>query len=146
MRHADNLCTLGKQLFVLVQQKFSSVIHRNNFNGNPPLGCQQLPGNDITVMLHNGENHLIALLHKLFAEAGHKQIDALRCTAGKDDFIRTAGIDELPHRLTRRFVQLRSLLRKKMHTTMHIGVDRIVLIRNGIHHLTGLLVVAPLSK
>ena len=139
MRHADNLCTLGKQLFVLIQQKLASVIHRNDFNGNPPLGSQQLPGNDIAVMLHNGENHLIPLLHKLFTEAGHKQIDTFRRTAGKDDFIRTAGIDKLPHRLTRRLVQLRSLLRKEMHTTMHIGVDRIVLVRNGVHHLTGLL-------
>lgn len=139
MGYADNLRTFGKQLFVLVQQKFASVIHRDNFNGNPSFGSQQLPGNDVAVMFHDGENHLIPLLHKLLTEAGHKQIDTFRRAAGKDDFIRTAGMDELPYRLARCFVQLRSLLRKEMHTAMHIGIDRIVLIRNGIHHLTGFL-------
>ena len=39
-----------------------------------------------------------------------------------------------------KYNQLRGgLLRKKMHTAMHIGIDRIVLVRNGIYHLTGFL-------
>ena len=139
MGHADNLCTFGKQLLVFILQKLPLVIHRNDLNGDAFFSSQQLPGNDIAVMLHDGKNHLIPLLHKFIAETGYKQVDTFRRTAGKDYFIRAAGIDKLPHRLTRCLVQLRSLLRKKMHTAMHIGIDRIVLVRNGIYHLTGFL-------
>ena len=146
MGYADNLRTFRKQSLIFVYQKFAPVVHRNNLNGNTSFGSQQLPGNDITVMFHNGEDHFVTFLHKLFTKTGYKQIDTLRRSTGEDNFVRTGGIDKLPHCFTGSFMQFRSLLRKKMYTTMHVGVDRIIFICNGIYYTTGFLGSGPIIQ
>ena len=87
------------------------------------------------MVFHHRKNHLIPLLHEFLTEAGDKQVDTLRRTTGEDNLIRTVGIDETSHRLTRGLVQLCSLLRQEVHSAMHIGIHRIIFVRNGIHYL-----------
>ena len=98
------------------------------------------------MVFHHGKNHFVSFLHELFAETGHKQVDAFRRPPRKHDLIRAAGIDEAPHRLARSLMQFRSLLREKVHSTMHVRIHQIVLVRNGIHHATGLLRSRPVIE
>lgn len=139
MRHTDNPGTLGEQLPVFIQQEFALVIHRNHLDGNSTLSGKQLPGNNVAMVFHHRKNHLIPLLHEFLTEAGDKQVDTLRRTTGEDNLIRAASIDETSHRLTRGLVQLCSLLRQEVHSAMHIGIHRIIFVRNGIHYLARFL-------
>ena len=91
------------------------------------------------MVFHHRKNHLIPLLHKFLTKAGDKQVDTLRRTTGEDNLIRTVGIDETSHRLTRGLVQLCSLLRQEVHSAMHIGIHRIIFVRNGIYYLARFL-------
>ena len=54
MEHHSNI--VPWQLLVFILQKLPLVIHRNDLNGDAFFSSQQLPGNDIAVMLHDGKN------------------------------------------------------------------------------------------
>ena len=74
-----------------------------------------------------------------FAEGGGEEVDAFRGAAGEDDFVRTAGVDELAHCFAGGFMQFGGLLGKEMHAAMHVGIDGVVLVGDGVYHATGLL-------
>ena len=55
---------------------------------------EQLPRNQIAVMLHLGEQYDVARFDVLVAPGGRHQVDALGGAAGENDFIRAARVDE----------------------------------------------------
>ena len=91
VRHADNAGTFGEEPFVFVEQQLATVVHRDDAKLDALAHLQQLPGDDVAVVLHGGDDDLVALAEEGFAEAGGKQVDALRGAAGEDDFVRQAG-------------------------------------------------------
>ena len=139
MSDTDKLRPLGKKLFILVEQQLAPIVHRNHLEGNPPTGSEQLPGNDVAVMLHHRNNHFIALAHTLIAKARSEQVDALGGSARENHLVGTTRIDEPPHRLARSFVKLGGLLREVMHSTMYVRIDGVVFVYYRIHHHTRFL-------
>ena len=75
----------------------SPVTGRNARAGAGPLG-QQLPGNDVAVVLHFGEQDPVAGAEVLDAPGLSHQVDALGGAAGENDLVRAAGVDELRRR------------------------------------------------
>ena len=101
---------------------------------------------NIAVMLHDRNNHFIAFLHLTVGKRRSQQVDTLRRAPCKHDFIATACIDKTTYSFTRSFMQLGSLLRQEMHTTMHIGIDRIIFIGYGFNHLARFLSGSPIIQ
>ena len=63
MRHTDDLRLGSHQRFQLVQTEQSIIRDGNMLDDNPPFHRLQLPRNDVRVVLHLSDNHLIALSH-----------------------------------------------------------------------------------
>ena len=99
----------------------------------------QLPRHDVGVMLHVGDQHLVALLHKRCTEGLCHEIDALSCSTGEDHLTRLPGIDEAAHLLTGSLVQVGGLLRQVMNAAMHIGIHVQIFFAHRIEHAERLL-------
>ena len=110
MSHRDNLRALCHQRLQLIQAKDALIGNGNMFHDNPPLHRLKLPGDDIRVMLHLSDDHLVAWLHLTLAERGCHQIDSLRRTTGKHNLLYLLGIDKLAHFLSGCLMQISCLL------------------------------------
>ena len=66
--NAHYLGAPGKQTGEFIEVYLTLVVDGNHTQGNAFPGCLQLPGHDVGVVLHGGDNHLVALGHKLVAE------------------------------------------------------------------------------
>ena len=139
MHDAHQLGTLREEFLVFIQKQLALVVHGDYLNGNALLGGLQLPGNDVAMVLHGGDDDLIARLHLTFGKRRGQKVDAFGRTTGKDDFGRATGVDETAHRLARSLVKFRGLLGKEMHSAMHIGIHGIVFVGDGFHYTSGFL-------
>ena len=98
-----------------------------------------MPGDDVGVVLHLSNQHLIASLHLRLAERGGYQIDGFCSATRKDNLLYLTGIDKAAHLLTGGFVQVGSLLTEVVYAAMHVGVDVEVLVAHSIEHAQRLL-------
>ena len=115
------------------------VVHGYHPEDNAALHGLQLPGDDVAVVLHRGDDDLVARLHLRQAEGGGQEVDALRGAAGEDDFVGGAGVDELAHGLAAGLMQFRGLLGEEVHAAVHVGVGVVILVGDGLDHTAGFL-------
>ena len=59
MNERDNLGPLGEHLLVLVQQKFAGVVHRDHAELGAGLLADDLPGDDVGVVLHGADEDFV---------------------------------------------------------------------------------------
>ena len=110
------------------------MLHQNSsFHG------LELPRDDVRMMLHLCDDHLIALFHLRLTERTGHQIDSLCRTSREDYLLYLIGIDKLAQFFTCFLMQISSLLREVMHPTMHIGIHIEILIAHRIEHTQRLL-------
>ena len=64
--------------------------------------AQKMPGDDVGVMLHFGDDDFVAFAN-VGAEAGGDEIDRLRAALGEDDFLNLGGVDEAARQISRAF-------------------------------------------
>ena len=139
MSHADDASALVEEPLILVHLQLPVVGHRYDTKTNATLRCLQLPRHDVRMVLHNGDYHLVALLHKLLRKGCSHKVQALRSAAREHYLLYLRRIDELPHPLTRRLVQVSCLLREVMYATMHVGIHIVVFLHQRVNHLPRLL-------
>ena len=137
--HTHYFCALVEQIFELIETEFTLLIHGYHAYGNAFFSRLELPRHNVRVMLHDRNNDLIAFRHELVAEGTDHQIQCLGSAAGEDNLLCLPGIDKLPHRLARRFVQVGGLLREVMNATMHVGIHVKIFVSHGIKHAQRLL-------
>ncbi|OAV73401.1 hypothetical protein Barb6_00292 [Bacteroidales bacterium Barb6] len=106
VRYRHQPRAIGEKPPIGLHIQLPAVIHRYHFQGNPLAGSLQLPGDNVGMMLHDGHDHLVACRHTGIGKAGRHQIDRLRRSSCQHNFVRTAGIQELLHRLPRILVRL----------------------------------------
>ena len=83
--------TRTQQLLELVQQQVARVVDRRHLEDRSGLLRNQLPGNDIGVMLQVGDDDLVAGLQMLAAPRVRHQVDRLGGAADEHDVRPTIG-------------------------------------------------------
>ena len=134
MRHADEFRALGNQLSKSLDVELEIVGHRDDFHDETVLFCLQLPRHDVRVMLHFRHDDFIVFPHLRLAKGRSHEVDGLGRAACKDDFLDFSGIDELPHTLASRFVQVGGLLAEIVNAPMHVGIGVEVFVAHRIEH------------
>ena len=119
---------------IRVGQELAAVGHGDDADDDAPAVAQELPGDDVAVVLHDGDDDLVALAEEGFTERRSQEVDALGGSACEDNLARGAGVDELADGLACPFVQLGRLLGEEVDAAVHVGIDRVVLLGNGIDH------------
>ena len=139
MGQADELGLFGQVCCKGIAAQQSVVGDRQVFHHDAaPLGLQ-LPGHDVGVVLHVGDDDFVACLHLAFAERRRHEVDGLGGAASEDDLLRLAGVDELAYLFTCCLVQVGSLLGEIVDAAVHIGIDVQVLVAHGVEHTQRLL-------
>ena len=134
MGQTDETCALGDILVEQVDAQPPVVGNGQMPDHNASLHGLHLPRHDVRVVLHVGNQHLVARLHLRLAEGSRHKVDGLRRAASEDNLVGATGVDELTDALAGRLVQLGSFLRKVMHAAMHVGVDVQILVAHSIEH------------
>src|SRR5699024_3458156 len=88
----------------------------------PGALAQQLPGNDVGVVLELGDQNFVAGLQISRAIGRGDQVDAIRGAACVHDFFTRAGVDECRDAVARGLVLLCSALRQGVNRAVHVGV------------------------
>ena len=97
MRDRDDLGALGEELLEFLERERPSSSTLDPFQDRALALAQEMPGDDVGMMLHHGQDDLVALADMRETERGGDEIDRLRRAARKDDFVGGAGIEEAPH-------------------------------------------------
>ena len=93
---------------------------------------QQLPGNDVAVMLHFGEQDFVASFDVLGSPRMRDEVNSFGRATGKNDFSRTAGIDEPSRAIARGFEGGSGAIAQLMDAAMNIGVIFLVVATESI--------------
>ena len=100
---------------------------------------QELPRDNVAMVLHLGEEDLVAALEKFISPGMGDEIDALGRAPGEDDLIDAPRIEELRGPGTGSFVGGTGAVTQLVDAAMHIGVVMLVIVQQGIDHLPGFL-------
>ena len=139
LRHAHHFRVLVEESLVGFNIKHASIRHRNDAQTDAALTGLQLPGHDVAMMLHDGDNDLVAHLHKFIAEGTGHKVESLGGATGEDYLAGSAGVDEAAHSLAGLLMQFCGLHAEVMDTTVHIGIGVDILVAHGVEHTQRLL-------
>ena len=100
---------------------------------------EHLPRHDVAVVLHLGEQDDVAGLDELPAPRVGDEVDAFGGAACEDDFLRAAGVEELPRPLPRRLEGIRRAVAQLVDATVHIRIVSLVVAHEGVNDRARLL-------
>ena len=77
-----------EQLLEFIQQQFAAIVDGSDAQFRALLIAQHLPGNDVGVVLHGGDEHFIACADVLPPVGLRHEVDGLGGAAHEDDLAR----------------------------------------------------------
>ena len=86
------------------------------------------------MVFHGCDEHFVTGSHVCLDKTGSNKVNGFCGATGENNFRRTACIDELAHGFPCLLVQVCSLLRQVVYTTVYVGVDIKILFPHGIKH------------
>jgi len=128
MHDRDDFGARGEEAVKFVHEQFAALVHGNDADFGAGLFGDELPGNDVGVVLHRGEEDFVAGLEESSAPRGRDEIDALRGSAGENNFARFGGIDEAGDFFAGQLVIGGCLLAEGVNAAMDVGVFVFVII------------------
>ena len=122
MHDSYQLRPLVQKPVVLVEQQLARIVHRNHAQARALFFAEHLPGHDVGVMLHRGDDDLVAGADELASIAVHHEIDSFGRAAHKDALTHVTRVDEAFHFFTRAFVGGGRFLAQVMNAAMDVRV------------------------
>ena len=130
----NELGRLGEKGGELVLPEAAALVDVDPFDPGALLGGEDLPGDDVGVVLEDREHDQVALAEVLPAPAVGDQVDALGGSPGEYDLPRRAGVDVALGLLPGRLVALGSDLTDPVGAAVDVGVELcVVLVHRGQH-------------
>ena len=120
--------------FELVHPQHTRVIDGCHAQPRPGLLTQELPRDDVRMVLHLRHEDLIACLEPAAAIALRNQVDRLCRAPCKYDFLGVHRIDECSHLLPRRFERVRRALAQLVDAAVYVRIERGVVTMLAIDH------------
>ena len=136
---ATSLVRSREQRIERVQAEQAVVGQGNVPQHGPAALGKLLPGDEIRVMLHLGEQDLVARLDVRIAPAPRHGIDARGRPVGENALLALGGIDERADRFPGLVEQLVRLLGQLVNAAMHVGIVLFVATDDRLDDLAGML-------
>ena len=115
------------------------VSERDPAHVDAALGREDVPGHDVRVMLHLGEQHGVALLEVRPPPRVREEVDRLGDVLREHDLVRGRGADEASDLCARRLVHRSRFLRDGVHAPVDVRVVGAVVVVHRVEHRGGLL-------
>ena len=120
--HRHQLGLGPQQFFVFLHEEITGIVDGHDLDDDPRFVPEQLPGHDVGVMLHMGEDNLVAFLEEFASIGMGYQIDRRRDIAGKDDLVVFFGVEETGDLGAGLLVIVGGFLAQVIGAPMHVGV------------------------
>ena len=135
VNHRENLDLLREQRVELGQIEQAFVAGDGNV-GNFRAGFlrEQLPRDEVAVMLHFREQNHVAGLEVFCSPRTRDEIDAFGRAAREDDFVGAFGVDEFRGARARGFERVRRAIAQLVDAAMDIGVVVLVVMHERVNH------------
>ena len=135
VHHGNELRALVQERIEFFHDHFARIVDRHDLEHGTGFLAEHLPRHDVGVVLHVGDEDLVALADVLAAVGLGHDVDGLGRAARKHNLAGDMAADELRDLLARLFVGVRGHLAEMVYAAMHVGVLRVVVVRNRLHHL-----------
>src|SRR5271166_2487440 len=122
MSYGDEFCTGPEQFCELVEEHFPMIIDGHNADNGPHLFREQLPRNNVPVMLQFGKDDLIPLTDVFPPITLRHEVHRLGSATQKDDFFRVRCPDELPHFFSSSLEEIGRTSGKSMSGPMNVRI------------------------
>ncbi len=132
LRPVEQLIEIGE-----VEQPLGG--QRHPAQDDAALGREDVPGDDVRVVLHVGEHDDVAFAQVRAAPGVRDEVEALGRVLREDHFTLARRVDEPLHLQPRGLVGLGRLGRDLVHAAVHVRVARLVVALHRVEHLPGLL-------
>ncbi len=120
----------AEQLGILLQQEIAVIIDWRPLQHGSLALAVEMPGNDVGVMLEDGEHDFIALPDHQAAVALCHKVDGLGGVAGEDDLVLGWRVQKPPDTFPCIFKCLRRCVREIVEAAVDVGV----LLRHALRH------------
>ena len=134
-RHGDDLHRIVEYAVQLAEIHFVILGEIQIDELDACVAGYQLPGDDVGVVLHDGEKHLVSRLQDVEPVPVGDSVQGRGRSAGEYDLVWRTGIDERRHPGPGSLVGIGGLDGKCMGTAVHVRVHRPVVVVDGIKHL-----------
>ena len=139
MHHGYQASPVIQHALVLVHQQLALVREGNDPQADADFLTQNLPGHNVGVVLHAGDDDLISGLEELAAVAAGDQVQPLGRASHVDDLRDVGRVDEPADCLTTGFVVVGGPLAQGVHAAVHVGIVVQVVVADGVDNRPGLL-------
>jgi len=142
--HQLHLSLAGRELGLqILHVQHPAVVHLDGRGLDVAALAQQVPRDDVGVVLHLREEHDVAVLEVALGPGVGHDVRAHGGAAGEDEGPGIAGPDERGHRDPRGLVHLRGLAGQPVGTAVDVGVGGAVELLLRLDHRLGLLRRCP---
>ena len=128
-----------QEFFVLVQEKLPVVVERGNLQDGAGLLGEDLPGDDVGVVLHPRDDYLVAFADVLAAVGLGDEVDSLGGSPDVDELVVLGGIDEAADLAAGGLVVVGGVLAEGVNAAMDVGVLGYVVVDQGVDDALGFL-------
>jgi hypothetical protein len=129
----------SKQPLELRHEQLARFVHRRDTQHGAAILANHLPWDDVGVVLHGGDENLVARLDESLAVTVCDQVDGLGGSANEDDFALICCAEEPLHLHARGLVGRGRARAEQMHGAVHVGVVGHVVFTQGLKHGARLL-------
>ncbi|MCY1238885.1 hypothetical protein D9M72_516440 [compost metagenome] len=98
------------------------LVHRRPDKLGALTLTDEVPGNDVGVVLHDRQHDLVTLAELRHAVAIGDRVDRLGGGLGEDDVVGRRGVQEAAHLIARRLIGFRRGIRQEMQAAMDVGI------------------------
>ncbi len=136
---SDQLRALVEQLGQSFHHQPSLVVERKHADLHPPSAADQLPRNDVGVVLHLRHHDVVARAESQFAVAVGHGVHGGRSPRGEDDLLARGGAYKGAYPFAGLLEKFGHTPRKVVHPAVHVGVLLLVQPPFAVDHATRLL-------
>ena len=122
-----------QELLEFIQQQLAPVVDGGDAQPCTFFFTQNLPGHDVRMVLHGGNENFITRVYMCAAVSLGYQVDPFGGATYKDDLVGLGGINKVLYRLPGRFVLLCRMLREVMHAAVNVRVAFFVVTGNRVN-------------
>ena len=122
VRHGQQPGAIGQQPVERGQVELAGVRDRHRADDRARLSRDELPGHDVGVVLHAGDQDLVARAELAPAPALRDEVDAFGRPAGEDDLAGRRRVEEAGDLLAHLVVRHRGALAQVVHPAVDVGV------------------------
>ncbi len=135
----DPLAVGGQQAIQIVEEQPALGVEADELEPSAGGLGQELPGDEVGVVLHLGQDDDVVLADVGPAPGVGDQVDGLGGVADKDDFARAAGVDEAADLAAGVLVGLGGLFGQGVDAAVDVGVVAPVVVVHGLDDRLGFL-------